>query len=788
MSTDGIVWVDVLLREMGQVEEKDDDELTDAEDDYAQDVGKDILYSEDVEDAYYDAAEAPELVVEEGNAAAAEDGGTAPDAEERDGGEEGGPEAGAEEGDREQVGGLEAGAEEGEREEVGGPGAGAEEADDEETESEYGDPIQIEQERQAEEEDGEEEETEYLDASDGDDDDDSSDDEDDEETDSDFSDASDDDMDEGGSTEQGHEEAEIIDMENPDEVGMYFGDDAKLSWEGVDDSVQHLHGPRLAHQVLGRGVSIRKIRFANMFVHFCRSSTQLKGKADLPVLVIASRKTKTNLSNNLTHQYLARHIDWQLCGVGGVFLWIHWLYDLVPTRYGKKVLRRLNFRKPRKWAKKHLFFGIRKPSEPPPQAQDEMKYETHNNWIKWVMTKARWMFSKVTHIFRRSGAQGLSDDRCPDNDIGALGGWEQGEMRKAYIIGIPFLPMLLMAGFSGSPGDYYIGRAHAELPVDKEWKKLQKLFKKHIFPWAEKELKKNARFWIEGQHELVTVRAENHCLRKASGMKDVRNAELEAQVRELQSAKKKMDEEMAQLKAALAALTVSSPGSIAVDNAAAGGEGSSRSGNGGAGPSTPQPATPTPDIYYFDTVVRPWRDCTTVADAWALWNKSSFLVGGRTLREVAEEAGFIVKWAHYKIGKEIKEEKGKFEPTVRLAAKGGTCERQLRRNHKAMTAVEMFRVDESLAATTEAVNVLDEVLFQTSPSTFADGLIVKDKRGTKRQRTATAGGKSQTDDAQERVSYLLVFYGQRDNTWAEDIFGASQWLSINDEESQKPLK
>ncbi|CAI5997519.1 unnamed protein product [Closterium sp. NIES-64] len=492
-----------------------------------------------------------------------------------------------------------------------------------------------------------------------------------------------------------------------------------------------------------------------MFIRMCRSSTRVKGKMDLPVLVIASRKTKTNLSNNLTHQYLARHIDWQLCGVGGVFLWIHWLYDLVPIRYGPGVVPRLNFRKPRKWTKKHLFFGIRKPKDPPPQPQDEMKYVTHNNWIRWVMKQAGWMFSKVTHIFRRSGAQGLSDDRCADADIGALGGWEQGEMRKAYIIGIPFHPMLMMAGFTGTPGDYYIGRAHAVLPVKKEWKKLKKLFRKHIFPWAEKQLKKN-------------------------GQKDVLTAELQAENRALKSDKKSLLEQLEQLKAELAALTVSSAGKVGADNSAARAAGSSKMEKGGAGPSAPEPAAPTPEIVYFDSVVRPWRDSTTVADAWALWNKSSFLVEGRTLRAVAEDPGFIVKWAHFKRGEECEDEKGKFKPTVRLAAKDGTCEKKLRRIHKAMLAVEKFRVDDSLEATTNAVNVLDEVLFQTSPTVFADGLIVKEKRGTKRQRTSTVGGNSLTDDAQERVSYLLVLNGLRDYTWGQELFGKAKWMTIKD--------
>ncbi|CAI5937855.1 unnamed protein product [Closterium sp. NIES-65] len=510
-----------------------------------------------------------------------------------------------------------------------------------------------------------------------------------------------------------------------------------------------------------------------MFIRMCRSSTRVKGKMDLPVLVIASRKTKTNLSNNLTHQYLARHIDWQLCGVGGVFLWIHWLYDLVPIRYGPGVVPRLNFRKPRKWTKKHLFFGIRKPKDPPPQPQDEMKYVTHNNWIRWVMKQAGWMLSKVTHIFRRSGAQGLSDDRCADADIGALGGWEQGEMRKAYIIGIPFHPMLMMAGFTGTPGDYYIGRAHAVLPVKKEWKKLKKLFRKHIFPWAEKQLKK-------GEHKTAKLLAENHCLRKQNGQKDVLTAELQAENRALKSDKKSLLEQLEQLKAELAALTVSSAGKVGADNSAARAAGSSKMEKGGAGPSAPEPAAPTPEIVYFDSVVSPWRDSTTVADAWALWNKSSFLVEGRTLRAVAEDPGFIVKWAHFKRGEECEDEKGKFKPTVRLAAKDGTCEKKLRRIHKAMLAVEKFRVDDSLEATTNAVNVLDEVLFQTSPTVFADGLIVKEKRGTKRQRTSTVGGNSLTDDAQERVSYLHVLNGLRDYTWGQELFGKAKWMTIKD--------
>ncbi|CAI5464296.1 unnamed protein product [Closterium sp. Yama58-4] len=228
-----------------------------------------------------------------------------------------------------------------------------------------------------------------------------------------------------------------------------------------------------------------------MFVRHTRSSTAVPDRQkDLPVVVFASRKSKTNATNRLTHQFLARHINFALCRVGGLFLWIHFVYDLVPLRFGADIIPPLDFSDPLQWSKKHIFFPLRHGRE---QLQEELPYMTHNNWINWVMhevARPPWRISKKTHAFRRSGAQGLSDDRCPDPDINALGGWEQGEMRKSYVVGVPFWPVLMMAGFSGEPGDYYIGRAHAKLDNPAEWQQLQNLFKLFIFPRLESDLAK----------------------------------------------------------------------------------------------------------------------------------------------------------------------------------------------------------------------------------------------------------------------------------------------------------
>ncbi|CAI6005606.1 unnamed protein product [Closterium sp. NIES-65] len=243
-----------------------------------------------------------------------------------------------------------------------------------------------------------------------------------------------------------------------------------------------------------RGCSIRKIRLGNLFVRMTRSTSHLDDYLDVFVLVVVSRKSKTNPNNKLNHQFLARHRDWRLCGMGHVFLWLYFIYDLVPLRYGPGIVEPLDFSEPILWTKAHLFFSLKK-GDQGEQKQDEMHYKTHNTWIKWAMTKARWILSKVTHAFRRSGAQQLHDDGCSDNDIGTLGGWAQGELRRCYVFGIPFKPVWLLAGFSGDRGDYYIGRARAKLPRHKvkekdEWLQLLDLLRLHIFPWVEEGWKK----------------------------------------------------------------------------------------------------------------------------------------------------------------------------------------------------------------------------------------------------------------------------------------------------------
>ncbi|CAI5950468.1 unnamed protein product [Closterium sp. NIES-65] len=137
---------------------------------------------------------------------------------------------------------------------------------------------------------------------------------------------------------------------------------------------------------------------------------------------------KTNKDFSLNYISSVRHIDWTLCAVGATLLWLHWVYDLVPILY-EDIAPPLDFTEPSTWA---------------------------------------------------GGAQHASADGMPSDQLARLGGWRFIDvMTKHYLTTIPREAVLLMAGFTGVDGDYFLGRA--TVPVND---KLDELLRKHIFPWA----------------------------------------------------------------------------------------------------------------------------------------------------------------------------------------------------------------------------------------------------------------------------------------------------------------
>ncbi|CAI5960887.1 unnamed protein product [Closterium sp. NIES-65] len=577
----------------------------------------------------------------------------------------------------------------------------------------------------------------------------------------------------------------------------------------------------LGHQFLGRGCRIQKIRLGNLFVRMTRSTSHLDDYLDVFVLVVVSRKSKTNPNNKLSHQFLARHRDWRLCGMGHVFLWLHFINDLVPLRYGPGIVEPLDFSEPILWTKAHLFFSLKK-GDQGKQKQDEMHYKTHNTWIKWAMTKARWILSKVTHAFRRSGAQQLHDDGCSDNDIGTLGGWAQGELRRCYVFGLSFKPVWLLAGFSGDRGDYYIGRARSKLPRHKdkekdEWLQLLDLLRLHIFPWVEEGWKKmsplcnhplfqkwaylvaishfqgeklratgqtiakaDAIFRTTADEKMQKMHLTTNMLREELGILRGREMQLAMENAELREKLAAEREDKAQVIAEFEAYKKSVAARDDAANTSAEIDGSSKSAGTRANQATDASKAPVAVEEFFVVVVVSWREATTIAAAWKVWVQPSLIMGGRSLREVFAE------FDRYK-----KKDKNSSFITAysRFADKGtpgmavGACERKMRRVHRVMVFVETLRKDSSEAATATAIKLLDEVLLVCNFTEFTNGLaVLHETPPIKKQKTGSSMEKRTVNDlAQRRVGWLLVKKGLRDQEWATSLFGDDEWEEIHKE-------
>ncbi|CAI5997858.1 unnamed protein product [Closterium sp. NIES-64] len=412
----------------------------------------------------------------------------------------------------------------------------------------------------------------------------------------------------------------------------------------------------MAHHMLGRGISIREIRYCNMFTHVLPPITNSKGESSIHVLVIAYRNSKTIKDNKLGHLYLTRHMDFRQCGFGAVFMWIHFIFDLVPLHYNNdKIVSPLDFSNPENWSRKHLFFALFD------KDKIELPYATHAKWVTWAMKSAEWILSKVTHIFRRSAAQILADKNCELDNIAQLGQWDMNEMRRSYVTGIPRGAIQLQAGFMTEPGDYYLGRSKSEVPA-----KVLKAIEEHIFPKAEQwldeksglckdmdfqkwaldvylldkyriEMRTNptlsgasdAFFQPNTKHLITQLPAEVNLHKEEGGKKEIKIKGLEQKVESLEREKGAMQAELeakaeafALLQKAFDALKITAATTAAAN--VGGSESVPQTATEETTPPPQQPPQSTPtqqskgsqlDQAFFDAVVWPWCNCETVRQA-----------------------------------------------------------------------------------------------------------------------------------------------------------------------------
>ncbi|CAI7791760.1 unnamed protein product [Closterium sp. NIES-53] len=531
------------------------------------------------------------------------------------------------------------------------------------------------------------------------------------------------------------------------------------------------------------------------------------------------------------------------CGFGAVFLWLHFLFDLVPLYYNNEnIVAPLDFSNPEAWSKKYLFFAIFD------KEKTEMPYPTHNKWVTWAMNSAVWILSKVTHIFRRSAAQILADKNLDLDSIAQVGQWDMNEMRRSYVTGIPRPAIQMQAGFSQEPGDYYIGRSKTKVPP-----KVLKAIEEHIFPKAELWLIEDHPFdgvsvcecerhpyvqmsglckgedfqkWaldvytldkygiemrtnptmsratdvsshLNTKHLVTQLRAEINLHKEERGKREIQINHLEKQVESLEWEKSSMK---AELEAKTEAFAQLQKAFDALKNTAA----TSAAANVGESESVPQTATeeatPDPqqaqqatpsrqsvgsqlDQTFFDVVVWPWCNCETVRKAWSYWDGANPLNNGQSLRQ-AYKRGFAVKLCKFTPTPPPVTPKKEAQPKENPPS-AKAIETKMRKMEAVMQAVEHFRIDDSSAATSMVIEKLDSIVKGHSINMLSEGMEDSGRQLTKKRKVESAE-ENRKDKQRLRITLELIRVELRTAEWAEKVFGKEKWKEFTESTSARP--
>ncbi|CAI5500820.1 unnamed protein product [Closterium sp. Naga37s-1] len=483
-------------------------------------------------------------------------------------------------------------------------------------------------------------------------------------------------------------------------------------------------------------------------------------------------------------------MDFQQCGFGAVFLWLHFLFDLVPLYYNNEnIVPPLDFSNPEAWSKKYLFFALFD------KEKTEMPYPTHNKWVTWAMNSAVWILSKVTHIFRRSAAQILADKNLDLDTIAQLGQWDVNEMRRSYVTSIPRPAIQMQAGFSQEPGDYYIGRSKTKVPP-----KVLKAIEEHIFPKAELWLVEDVSSHLNTKHLVTQLRAKINLHKEEGGKKKIQINHLEKQVKSLEREKSSMK---AELEAKTEAFAQLQKAFDALKNTAA----TSAAANVGESKSVPQTATeeatPDPqqaqqatpsrqsvgsqlDQAFFDAVVWPWCNCETVRKAWSYWDGARPLNNGLSLRQ-AYKRGFAVKFCKFTpTPPPVTPEKEALPKENPPTAKA--IETKMRKMEAVMKAVEHFRIDASSAATSTVIEKLDSIVKGHSINMLSEGIILKEDSGRQltKKRKVESAEENRKDKQRLRITLELIRVKLRTAEWAEKVFGKEKWKEFTATTGARP--
>ncbi|CAI5504558.1 unnamed protein product [Closterium sp. Naga37s-1] len=558
----------------------------------------------------------------------------------------------------------------------------------------------------------------------------------------------------------------------------------------------------LSHHSLLRGASFREITLPDIFLYRLASTSSVNPENQPVVMVIAARNSKTSKDARLQQSYVARHLEAELYAVGETGLWLHFILDQIRQFHGVDLIPPVDTSTHERWYKKHLFFARND------EEQMELPAANHQRWTR-QMWKTNGVFCKRNvHAARAGGAQELAIDGTSRAEIAELGHWAIDKMTRAYITAIPVGVVMKKAVYSGAKQDYFLGRSRVE-PGDE----LLALIAEHIFPGVDDLVKKIIRHIVAEDLAVKLVRTPWHPYVQYSKLcriplfqhwaKRVEKLDTETikkrrdptliQPEEIsvrldaelavmsltetlkyereRSAVQKIDLEediekrdtiIATLTAEITRLTEAlriSEARRMPEAPPAANEQSPRDGGSAYSASTgsgakkpPKPPQTVEEASYELNVVQPWRDATTVRDAWHLWT-SCTSADTRRLCDRFAEPGFVDRH------------------TLLKGATQGALEKRVRRMMEVIDAVRHLRRSHGEADTEDVVAALNKIA-APGIGTFSDTLTVLNADAVAMYSQPGKGvkGLGKREVSKLRVACAFLARGLKPEQWVADLF------------------
>ncbi|RKK08421.1 hypothetical protein BFJ66_g16708 [Fusarium oxysporum f. sp. cepae] len=230
------------------------------------------------------------------------------------------------------------------------------------------------------------------------------------------------------------------------------------------------------HYYLLRGENRRKMELADLSLLDYPSS---EGPTPCGCLVTLLRDGKLNKMAKKEFMGALRHKDPLFCTQGALAQLFFWRWHVAGEPSP-------SFRRRQDWYRIKVLVGR--------DREQELSYPTQLQETWRIFGAAGLMASKKTHLPHKVDAQDAETHGTSLAQISQADRWNQSVLCQAYLTHLPRQFMRIVAGFSASPGDYFLARTANEPPY---------VLQKQLWPWIEEweplfEARARRQCWAEG--------------------------------------------------------------------------------------------------------------------------------------------------------------------------------------------------------------------------------------------------------------------------------------------------